>query len=110
MGDPQLSVVAFGAAPGGPNVYALADYLKNCGWNLNLLQFPACVHLCVTYANADFCDQFITDLAAGCEAVLANPKEYSSGSAAIYGMAAQLADRSMIQDIARAYIDTCYKS
>ena len=30
------------------NVYGLSDGMKERGWALNALQFPSCLHLCVT--------------------------------------------------------------
>ena len=33
------------------NIYGLSDEMKKLGWNLNLLQFPSSLHLCVTYLH-----------------------------------------------------------
>jgi hypothetical protein len=30
------------------NIYGLGDGLKKRGWNLNMLQFPSAIHICVT--------------------------------------------------------------
>ena len=49
VGCPDVSVVAF--ASEGFNVYDLNDAMKERGWALNALQFPSCVHLCVTRCN-----------------------------------------------------------
>ena len=46
VGVPEVSVVAF--ASDKFNIYGLSDGLKERGWALNALQFPSCVHLCVT--------------------------------------------------------------
>ena len=43
---PQVSVVAFDSDQF--NIYGLADGMKERGWSLNSLQFPICVHFCVT--------------------------------------------------------------
>ena len=46
IGIPEVSVVAFDSDQF--NIYGLSDQMKQRGWALNALQFPACVHLCVT--------------------------------------------------------------
>ena len=46
IGVPEVSVVAFTSDKF--NIYGLSDGLKERGWALNALQFPSCVHLCVT--------------------------------------------------------------
>ena len=46
VGVPEVSVVAFDSDQF--NIYSLSDAMKGRGWALNALQFPACVHLCVT--------------------------------------------------------------
>ena len=46
IGIPEVSVIAFDSDLF--NIYSLSDGLKTRGWALNALQFPACVHLCVT--------------------------------------------------------------
>ena len=46
VGVPEVSVVAFDSDKF--NIYSLSDAMKSRGWALNALQFPACVHLCVT--------------------------------------------------------------
>ena len=46
IGIPEVSVLAFDSDDF--NIYGLSDAMKSRGWALNALQFPACVHLCVT--------------------------------------------------------------
>jgi sphinganine-1-phosphate aldolase len=30
------------------NIFGLSDGMKKLGWNLNLLQFPSALHICIT--------------------------------------------------------------
>lgn len=39
---------------------------------------------------------------------LKNPKAFDSGSAAMYGMAQSLPDRSIVDQITRTYLDALY--
>ena len=43
---PEVSVIAFTSDQF--NIYGLSDGMKERGWALNALQFPSCLHLCVT--------------------------------------------------------------
>ena len=46
------------------NIYGFGDLMKEGGWNLNILQEPACVHLCCTmlHAQSGVADRFINDV------------------------------------------------
>jgi hypothetical protein len=104
------------------------------GWNLNRLHRPNAVHLCLTAATAGAAQTFIDDSKAVCEALLgiyfclfvvvvvvgrefvhnciffslADEKLYADGSAAIYGMAAQLPgalQNVLVTDLVKSYLD-----
>ena len=46
------------------NIYGLGDLMKERGWNLNILQEPASVHMCCTmlHAQPGVADRFIDDV------------------------------------------------
>jgi sphinganine-1-phosphate aldolase len=110
-GEPALSVVAFGPAPGSRiNIYNVNDAMSERGWNLNVMQNPACVHLCVTYANAGSVDAFLADLAAAERDVLtAAPGRFRDGSGAIYGLAESVPDKSLVNQVCFSFLDALYK-
>ena len=110
MGEPDLAVVCFGVAPGARLVvYNVGDEMKARGWNLNTLQNPACIHLCVTHANAPRAGEFVDDLVAAIAAVRAAPPgKYKNGSGAIYGMAESIEDKSLVSEVANGFLDTLY--
>lgn len=62
MGSPQVSVVAF--TTDYFDIFKLSEQLSERGWNLNNLQFPSSIHICVTYANKDMADTFLDDVTA----------------------------------------------
>lgn len=109
-GAPDLSVVCFGPAPGSRiNIYNVGDAMTARGWNLNTLQGPACIHICVTYANAPSAERFLVDLASAVEDVLtAPPGKFKDGSGAIYGMAAAIPDKSLVSQVAYGFLDALY--
>lgn len=115
-GEPDLSVVCFGPklAGGAPsiNIYNVSDEMVSRGWNLNVLQGPPCVHICITYANAEAAAaSFVSDLEASVAAVkTAPPGKYKGGAGAIYGMAASIEDKSLVNEVAFGFLDTLYKA
>uniref|UniRef100_A0A0N5CD33 sphinganine-1-phosphate aldolase n=1 Tax=Strongyloides papillosus TaxID=174720 RepID=A0A0N5CD33_STREA len=108
-GNPDVSVVAFKSE--SFNIYAVSDALNKNGWNLNCLQNPDAIHFCLTYnqASDEVVNSFVSDLKNAVDEVMADPeKGNKSKSAAIYGMAAQVPDKSLINDVTNLYLDTCF--
>jgi sphinganine-1-phosphate aldolase len=110
LGAFESSVVCFTSSDESAcSIYSVCDELKGKGWNLNILQFPRAVHLCVTWANHTTAAQFVRDVRAAIAAVRSRPSaEYKKGAAAIYGLAETLPDRSIIADVAKGYIECMY--
>ena len=79
-------------------------------WSLNALHKPACLHLCVTlrHTQSGVAERFIRDLKEAVAYVKAHPQA-EGGMAPIYGMAATLPVRSVVEDLLERYIDMLYK-
>ena len=107
LGEPTVSVVCFTTATGSPlSIYHINDAMKEKGWNLNTMQNPAAVHMCVTFANAGKADQFVADLRTAVEEVRsAPPGRFLGGSGAIYGLAATVPDKSVVEDFAHMFLN-----
>ena len=62
FGEPDVCVVAFGSEDF--NIYGLSDGMRKRGWNLNALQFPSCIHICVTllHTQPGVAERFINDV------------------------------------------------
>lgn len=108
VGIPEVSVIAVISKEF--NIYGLSDGLKKRGWNLNALQFPSAVHICVTllHTQPGVADRFINDVKEITKTCLQDPKACDVGSAAVYGMAQSLPDRSIVDQITRTYLDSLY--
>jgi sphinganine-1-phosphate aldolase len=105
IGEPLVSVVAF-EAKSPVNVFSIAEVMSKKGWNLNKLQRPNAVHIAVTMlTNAD---TFLDDLKEAVTTVKSDPEKYKGGDAAIYGLAASIPDRSIVEDIAKGFLDALY--
>lgn len=107
VGKPMVTVVAIGSKDF--NIYRLSDLMGSRGWNLNALQFPCSVHICVTrlHTKPGVVEEFLKDLQEFVQVIMKNPGEKDSGMAAIYGMAQSIPDRSVVCEMAWAYLDTC---
>jgi len=108
VGSPDVSVIAFDSHHF--NIYGLSDKMKERGWALNALQFPSCVHICVTRPHTlpGVADKFIKDVQEVTAEIMSNPEAIQAGSAAMYGMAASIPDRSIVSDLTGVYLDALY--
>jgi len=70
FGTPATSVIAIGSNEF--HIYRLSEALSAKGWNLNTLQFPCGIHICVTYMHTEpgVADQFIEDVKFELEIIL----------------------------------------
>ncbi|GJQ68952.1 Sply [Trypoxylus dichotomus] len=108
FGQPATSVIAIGTQVF--EIYRLASMLSTKGWNLNPLQYPSAVHICVTHVHTQpgVADRFITDVKASLEEILKTPEEPVEGKLALYGQAQSIPDRSIVGDFTRCFIDAMY--
>lgn len=108
LGKPEVSVVAFGSKD--IDIYRLGDALTKRHWNLNSLQFPASIHICVTYLQTKegVADLFVKDVRECCAKLLKEPHSQTEGMAAIYGMAQGIPDRSIVSELACGFLDCMY--
>ncbi|CAL1538873.1 unnamed protein product [Lymnaea stagnalis] len=110
FGEPLVSVIGLGSKDF--NIYRLFNALVEKGWNLNSLQFPSSLHVCLTmlHTQEGVADQFIKDVEESVNEIMKTPKAECGGAGAIYGMAQSIPDRSLVNEIARAFIEACYST
>lgn len=119
VGRPLVSVVAFTAR--NLNIYDIADGMSAKGWHLNALQNPPAIHVAVTLPVAKVWERLVTDL----ETVVEEEKEKErvrvvegkgtrgkvvGDSAALYGVAGSLPNKSVVVDLANGFLDLLYKA
>lgn len=107
LGDP-LWVIAFGSKE--LDIYKVLDFLSKKHWSLNGLHLPPALHICVTlrHTQPGVADRFIADLREAVDFVRANPG-VEGGMAPVYGMAATIPLRGLVNDMLKRYIDLLYK-
>lgn len=73
FGRPVTSVIALGS--NDFHIYRLSEALGAKGWNLNPLQFPTGIHICITYVHTEqgVADQFLNDVRTELENILKIP-------------------------------------
>lgn len=106
LGDP-LWVIAF--ASDTLDIYQVMEQMGKKGWSLNGLHRPACVHIAVTlrHTRAGVTERFVSDLKDAVSYVKANPGE-KGDTAPVYGMAATIPFRGLVDDMLERYIDELY--
>jgi sphinganine-1-phosphate aldolase len=108
VGDSLATIVAFGAAPGGPDIYTVADRLEARGWSVDRSQAPPAIHLTCTANHQAIIDDYLADLRAAVDEVRANPGLKQSGSAPMYGMMAKLPMRGMVKRSVAKVMEAMY--
>lgn len=116
FGDPESTIVAFGAAPGGPDIYAVADRLEARGWAPDRQQRPASLHLTCTANHRAIAGDYLADLRAAVGEVAADPSLRSTGTAPMYGMMARVpvagplgtATRGLLRSSIRKVLESMY--
>ncbi|XP_071896431.1 sphingosine-1-phosphate lyase 1 isoform X5 [Anas platyrhynchos] len=110
FGKPEVSVLSIGSDTF--DIYRLSNLLAAKGWNLNVLQFPPSIHLCITqlHTKAGVAEQFLKDVKDSIEDIMKDLNAKTTGMGAIYGMAQSIPDRSLVAEISLAYLDGLYST
>ncbi|XP_056386721.1 sphingosine-1-phosphate lyase 1 [Hyla sarda] len=108
FGNPEVSVIAIGSEVF--DIYRLSNSLTAKGWNLNTLQFPPSIHICLTllHTKPGVAQLFVKDIQDSLSVIMEDPGAKTTGVGAIYGMAQTIPDRSLVTDISKAFLDCLY--
>jgi sphinganine-1-phosphate aldolase len=104
IGNPLLSVVSFDATL-PIKTYAVADLVSRNGWHLNILQFPPSIHIACTLLTTVAVDELINDVRNAVQVLIKDPTAGNGELSAIYGTAASVPDRSIIEDVSKGFLD-----
>ncbi|XP_077865964.1 sphingosine-1-phosphate lyase 1-like [Saccoglossus kowalevskii] len=110
VGSSDVSVVAFGSLDF--DIFQLSDMMTKQGWHLNPLQFPTSIHICCTlvHTKTGYADKFLNDLRLVTAEMMSKPRTKPDGSAAMYGMAQTIPDRSIVTQVACTYYNAYYRT
>lgn len=119
LGKPLVSVVAFTSTT--LDVYDVADAMSAKGWHLNSLQDPPAIHVAVTLPIVKVWERLVKDLEDVVEAEKEKERvrivegkgakgKAMGDSAALYGVAGSLPNKSVVVELASGFLDTLYKA
>lgn len=119
LGKPLVSVVAFTAR--NLDIYDVADGMSAKGWHLNALQNPPAIHVAVTMPIVKVWEKLLSDLEVVVEAEREKERvrlvegkgvkgKAMGDSAALYGVAGSLPNKSVVVDLATGFLDLLYKA
>lgn len=108
FGTPATSVIAIGS--NDFHIYRLSEALGKKGWNLNPLQFPCGIHICITHVHTEpgITDQFLEDVSTELEILMETRSTPVEGKLAMYGMSQSIPDRSVVGDFTKCFLDSMY--
>ena len=115
IGNPETTVIAIKCSKLVPenNIYSIHQHLTGKGWNLNSLQFPPALHICLTAIHCqqteDLGKLFVKDINEALRFVRLNPNYEVTGMASIYGTTQSIPDKSIVKDLSYYYQDLYYK-
>jgi len=109
IGDSPF-IITFASASNNFDIYQVMDQMARKGWSLNGLHKPSCLHFTVTLRHTipGVAERFIEDLKQSVDFVLRNPN-LEGGLAPVYGLAASLPFRGMVDELLRGYMDVLYR-
>ncbi|CAO3614694.1 unnamed protein product [Mucor fragilis] len=108
-GDPIGPVLSFGANE-PLNIYDVGDKLSARGWNLSALQNPSGLHISTTLPWVNSAETFVKDLKECVQGLVDDPSSGNGSTAAIYGTAASVPDKTIVDDVAAGFLDLLYKA
>jgi len=107
LGRPDMSVFAFTAEK--TNLLAVADAMELRGWHIDRQQHPSSIHLMITPAHQDIVPAYLHDLQECTSYVSAHPELATQGSAAMYGMLAQIPEGGMVRELILQHLGGMYR-
>lgn len=97
LGDPSGPLIAYGSRDPAVAMYAVGDRMDARGWRVNRVQHPQGLHAMVTAQHLAVVDDYLADLKASVAEVKADPGLAARGSAATYGLMAELPSRDAVK-------------
>eukprot|EP00045_Choanoeca_perplexa_P012944 m.144066 g.144066 ORF g.144066 m.144066 type:complete len:538 (+) comp16186_c0_seq2:2741-4354(+) len=96
VGTPHMTGFALKSIAQDVNVLVVSDLLESKGWKCELQQKPATIHFSIMPHHTAVEDKLIADIQASVEQ--ARGQKAPDGAAAMYGMTANIPDRSIVSD------------
>ena len=80
----------------------IIDEFQKHNWNLNIMQNPMCLHICITPYNYEKINE-ITDILQNI--TTQEVRNETKGLISIYGMAEKIPNKKIVREIVEKYLD-----
>lgn len=108
LGNPVGTLISFASKT--ENILAVADVMEQqYHWTMERQQNPSCIHCTVNPAHSKVRAAFVADLRAAVAHVAAHHELATQGSAAMYGMVANIPAPEFVEDFLITYCAKLYK-
>ncbi len=110
FGEPNVCVVGIGS--NSYDIYSIHSEMSKLGWNLNALQFPSSIHLCITliHTKDTIKEKFINDLNVSINIVARSKINNDvNNSSSIYGTSQKIKPRCIVKSVAKSFLDCLYE-
>ncbi len=110
LGNPPVTIVAYGG--GGPEVgaYAVGDQLEARGWHVDRLQRPESLHMILNPGHLRVADTYLADVRDAVEYVKTHPDTAFEGSAPMYGLIAKAPLRRLVKRQVLGIVEQMYSA
>lgn len=108
VGTPCMNILAYRTRGNKPDLFILADYLEERGWQVDRQHKPLCLHLTVMKHHVPVIDDYVRDVREGLAFAKKQPERSEQGTAALYGLMARLPAGGMIRQQVRELVRSWY--
>lgn len=105
---PNMTCIAIVSNDPAVNILAVADVMDGFGWKMERQQYPDSLHMTMMPHHAHVVDKLVADLTKAAETVKANPKLNSTGTTGVYGMVANIPDKTIVKDFLLKFFSSIY--
>jgi len=108
IGNPCMNILAYRTRENQPDLFIVADFLEDRGWQVDRQHKPLCVHLTVMKHHSHVLDEYVRDVQEGLAFAKKQPERSQQGSAALYGLMARLPAGGVVRQQVRQLVRSWY--
>ncbi|NRB62997.1 MAG: aspartate aminotransferase family protein [Saprospiraceae bacterium] len=110
VGTSSMNILAYRTKQNRPDLFILADYLAEQGWQVDRQHKPLSIHITVMQHNQGVLDQYIADVKAGLSFAKQHPERSGEGEAVMYGLLARLPSEPLVKRQVKDVVLDWYQS
>jgi glutamate/tyrosine decarboxylase-like PLP-dependent enzyme len=108
IGKPCMNIMAYRTRGNVPDLFILADFLEERGWQVDRQHKPLCLHLTVMKHHVPVIEDYVRDVREGLAFAKNQPERSEQGTAALYGLMARLPTGGMVRQQVRQLVRSWY--